>query len=193
MNINEKGNLVVISAPSGTGKGTVITQLLEKDPEFVFSISATTREPRPGEIDGVAYKFLSRERFVEMINEGKFLEYAEYVGNFYGTPVEPILECIETGKTIILDIEVLGAKQVMEKIPDALTIFIIPPSMEELEKRLRGRGTDSEDKLLARLKRAGDELEEKSRYKYIVVNDVVSRAVDEILSIIDTNKSKGLN
>jgi len=193
MNGNKKGNLVVISAPSGTGKGTVINRIIKKRPEFVFSVSATTRAPRPGEKDGEAYKFLSRERFTDMINEGKFLEHAEYVGNFYGTPAQPILECIETGKTIILDIEVLGAKQVMEKIPDALTIFIVPPSMEELERRLRGRGTDSEDKLLARLKRAGDEFEEKSRYKYIVVNDVVSRAVDEILSIIDTNKPKGLN
>lgn len=183
---DEKGRLVVISAPSGTGKGTVINQLLKKRPEFVFSVSATTRAPRPGEKDGVAYRFLSRECFLNMINDGKFLEHAEFVGNFYGTPAEPILEGIEAGKTIILDIEVQGAIQVMEKIPDALTIFIVPPSMEELERRLRGRGTDSEDKLRARLKRASEEFEEKCRYKHIVVNDKVSRATNEILSIIDS-------
>jgi len=185
MNDNKKGKLVVISAPSGTGKGTVIDQILEKRPEFVFSVSATTRKPRPGEQDGVAYKFLTRKEFLKMISEDAFLEHAEYVGHFYGTPAQPIFDCIEAGKTIILDIEVEGAKQLMDKIPDALTIFIVPPSKEELEKRLRGRGTDTEDKLLARLRLAGKEFEERSRYKHIVVNDVVSRAADEILSIID--------
>jgi len=185
MKSTQKGNLVVISAPSGTGKGTIINELLKKQPELRFSVSATTRTPRPGEKNGVAYEFLTKERFLEMIDEGMFLEHAEYVGNFYGTPAKPIIDSIETGKTIILDIEVLGAKQVMEKLPDAITIFIVPPSMEELERRLRGRGTDSEDKLRARIKRAADEFEEKSNYKHIVINDEVSSAVDEILNIIN--------
>ena len=179
------GELVVISAPSGTGKGTVINKLLELRPEFLFSVSATTRKPRPGEVDGVEYRFLTKEDFTEMIENKKFLEYAEYVGEFYGTPLEPIEEAIDSGKTIILDIEVQGAKQVMSKIPEAKTVFIVPPDMEELENRLRGRGTDSEEKLAARLKRACQELNEKSNYDHIVINDCVSRAAKEIIKIID--------
>jgi len=180
-----KGKLIVISAPSGTGKGTVIGELLKLRPEFVFSVSATTRSPRPGEKDGVDYHFLTQDRFREMISNDEFLEYAQYVGEYYGTPVKPIRECVDSGGTIILDIEVQGAKQVMSKVPDAITIFIVPPNMEELERRLRGRGTDSEKKLAARLERACQELNEKSHYNYTVVNDNVSRAADEILSIID--------
>ena len=181
----KKGKLVIISAPSGTGKGTVIKELLKLRPEFVFSVSVTTRFPRAGETDGVEYVFLTQNRFSEMIPNDEFLEYAQYVGEFYGTPEAPIKECIDSGKTIILDIEVQGAKQVMSKVPEALTIFIVPPDMDELENRLRGRGTDSGDKLAARLERASLELEEKSHYKYIVVNDSVSRAANEILSLID--------
>jgi len=180
-----KGKLVIVSAPSGTGKGTVISKLLEERPEFTFSVSATTRNPRPGEKDGLEYYFLTHERFRDMISNDEFLEYAEYVGEFYGTPDKPIRDNLDSGKTIILDIEVQGAKQVMEKKPDAITIFIVPPNMEELENRLRGRGTDNEEKLAARLKRATQELEEQSHYDYIVVNDSVSRAASEILSIID--------
>jgi len=184
-NEQPKGKLVVISAPSGTGKGTVITHLLEKRPDYIFSVSATTRTARPGEIHGKEYFFLTRDRFYEMISKNEFLEYAEYVGNFYGTPVSHIDEYIENGKTIILDIEVQGAKQVVKKKPDAITIFIVPPDMNELENRLRGRGTDSEEKLKARLERARLELEEKRFYDHVVVNDYVTRAVDEILTIID--------
>ena len=180
-----KGELVVISAPSGTGKGTIINKLLEMRPEFLFSVSATTRKPRPGEADGVEYRFLTKEEFKMMIAKDEFLEYAEYVGEFYGTPLEPIKEAIESGKTIILDIEVQGAKQVMAKLPDAKTVFLIPPDMKELESRLRGRGTDSEEKLAARLERACQELSERSHYDHIVVNDSVFRAVNEITKIID--------
>ena len=180
-----KGKLVIISAPSGTGKGTVIKSLLELCPEFVFSVSATTRRPREGEADGVEYNFLTHERFREMISNDEFLEYAQYVGEFYGTPADPVKEFIDSGKIVILDIEVQGAKQVMTKVPEAITIFIVPPDMEELEKRLRGRGTDSEEKLAARLERASQELKEKCHYKYTVVNDEVSRAAEEIFNIID--------
>ena len=180
-----KGKLIVISAPSGTGKGTVINELLKRRNDFVFSVSATTRAPRQGEIDGKAYYFVSHDRFREMIANDEFLEYAEYVGEFYGTPAQRIKDCINEGKTIILDIEVQGAKQVMAKMPDAVTIFIVAPDMNELEKRLRGRGTDSEEKLLARLERARHEIEEKNLYDHIVVNDKASNAANEILKIID--------
>ena len=184
--MNEKqGKLVVISAPSGTGKGTVINKLLQLRPEFVFSISATTREPRPGEVDRSSYYFLTRDKFRDMIENDEFLEYAEYVGEYYGTPEKPVDDFIESGKTVILDIEVQGAKQVIVKKPYAVTIFITAPDMKELENRLRGRGTDSEEKLLARLERARSELEEKCHYDYVVINDDVDRAVREILSIID--------
>ena len=184
MNV-KKGKLVVISGPSGTGKGTVIKELLKLRPEYVFSVSATTRKPRPGEADGIAYRFLSHEQFKEMIKNNEFLEYAQFVGEFYGTPIKPVLESVENGITTILDIEVQGAKQVMKKDIDALTVFITAPDMDELENRLRGRGTDSEEKLLARLERARQELEEKHYYDNIVINDNASRAAKEILSIIE--------
>jgi guanylate kinase len=181
---NIKGKLVVISAPSGTGKGTVINKLLKKQPDFAFSVSATTRKPRPGETDGIDYYFITKERFKEMIESNEFLEYAEYVGEFYGTPVKPIKECIDSGKTVILDIEVQGAKQVMAKDIDATTIFLVPPDMEELEKRLRGRGTDSDEKVASRLNRARQELEEKHHYDHIVINDNAAHAAKQILSLI---------
>jgi guanylate kinase len=181
---NQKGKLVVISAPSGTGKGTVINKLLELQPDFVFSVSATTRKPRPGEIDGKDYLFISKERFKEMIEDNEFLEYAEYVGEFYGTPIKPIKEYIDSGKTVILDIEVQGAKQVMAKDIEATTVFLVPPDMDELEKRLRGRGTDSEEKVTSRLNRARQELNEKHNYDHVVINDCAANATGELLAII---------
>ena len=179
-----KGTLVIISAPSGTGKGTVIDELLKRRPDFIFSVSATTRAPRPGEVDGISYSFVTHDRFCGMISADMFLEYAEYVGNYYGTPAGPVDEYLQNGKTVILDVEVQGAKQVMSKKPEAITIFIVPPDMAELENRLRKRGTDTEEKLGARLRRARQELLEKSHYQHVVVNDNVSRAAGEILEII---------
>ena len=179
-----KGRLFVISAPSGGGKGTIIERILSVRPGLAFSVSATTRAPRAGEVDGVSYHFVERARFLEMIDNDEFLEHAQYVGEYYGTPAQPILDCIDGGRDILLDIEVQGARQVVSKMPDAVTIFIVPPSMEELERRLRGRGTDSGEKLLARLERARAELEQKDFYKYIVVNDVIERSAEEILQII---------
>jgi len=183
-----KGRLYIISAPSGAGKGTVISRLLELMPSLVFSVSATTRAPRPGEIDGVSYSFVTRELFMKMIADEEFLEYAEYVGEFYGTPKKPVYTSMENGKDILLDIEVKGARQVREKVRDAVSVFIVPPDMKELERRLRGRGTDTEEKLIARLERARLEMEEKSLYDHIVVNDDVTRAAEEIITIIKKSR-----
>jgi len=152
--IKSKGKLVVISAPSGTGKSTVIKEILRRRPEFAFSVSATTRPKRQHEQEGKDYFFLEKQKFEEMIENDEFFEWAEYVGNYYGTPIGPIMEHIDKGNTVLLDIEVQGACQVMNKAPYAITIFIVPPDTEELERRLRGRGTDNEEKLLARLERA---------------------------------------
>ena len=179
--------LFIISAPSGTGKDTVIRRVLKQRPETALSVSVTTRAKRAGEVDGSSYFFVSRERFREMIELGAFLEYAEYIGEYYGTPTKPIHEHISNGRDCILNIEVQGAKQVMALMPDAVTIFIAPPDMEELERRLRARGTDTEEKLLARLARARLELEERVFYKYTVINDELKRATKEVLSIIERN------
>jgi len=182
-----RGKIILISAPSGAGKGTIIWNLLRLKPSLVFSVSATTRAPREGEVEGVSYSFVTRERFTEMITDDEFLEYAEYVGEFYGTPKKPVYANIEAGKDILLDIEVKGVRQVLNKMPEAITVFIVPPDMRELERRLRGRGTDTEEKLLARLELARREMEERVHYNHVIVNDCVSRAADELLEII--NKS----
>jgi guanylate kinase len=180
-----RGRIIIISAPSGGGKGTVIKRILELKPELCYSVSATTRAPRDGEEDGKAYHFITRERFEDMIKNNELLEYASYIDEYYGTPVANIMECISDGKDIIVEIEVDGAKQVMEKMPDALSIFIAPPSLEILEQRLRGRGTDSEDKLIARLRRAKEEFKEKIHYTHTVINDDADRVAREILSLIE--------
>ena len=182
---NKKGRLFIVSAPSGTGKSTVISYIIKRRKDIALSISATTRPPRDGEKDGLSYHFVTRERFQEMIGHGDFFEYAEYVGEFYGTPKIPIFECVESGKDIILEIEIQGAKQIMEKEPEAVSIFIVPPNMNELERRLRGRGTDSEDKLVARLQRAASELLEQDRYHHVIISRTVSQTAREIMQIID--------
>jgi len=181
-----KGRLFIISAPSGAGKDTIIDRLLRLQPDIVLSVSATTRERRAGETDGVSYYFMTRESFRQMIDEGKFLEYAEYVGEYYGTPANPVYEQIKNGKKVILKIEVQGAKQVVALEPDTVTIFIVPPDLEELERRLRKRGTDSEEKLRARVEKASLEMEESVHYKHVVVNDDLDRAINEVLSIINS-------
>jgi guanylate kinase len=184
---NKKGKLIIVSAPSGGGKGTVLKRLFELNPDIKFSVSATTRKPRPGEIDGVSYFYISHDRFEEMIQNNDFLEHAKYINEYYGTPREFINDCINNGEDVLLEIEVLGAKQVMEQAPDAISIFIIPPDLEELERRLRGRGTDTEEKIISRLKRAEEELNEKEHYTHIVINDEVDRAANEILSLINSH------
>ena len=182
----KKGKLIIISAPSGAGKNTIIGCIRKIRPEIDLSVSVTTRTPRAGEVNGKSYHFVTREVFNEMIKAGEFLEYAEYIGEYYGTPIGPINESIKNGKNIILEIEVQGARKVMAIDPDAVTIFILPPDMAELERRLRGRGTDTEESLIARLKRAELELDERIHYDYVVVNDDYNRAAEEILSIFDT-------
>lgn len=188
---SKKGIIVVLSAPSGTGKGTIIAHLLRTYKDFTFSVSATTRAPRLGEQEGVAYHFITKDMFREMVSRDEFLEYAEYVGEYYGTPKKPVYKDVEDGKNVLLDIEVVGARQVMQRESSALTIFIVPPSIEELERRLRGRGTDSEEKLLARLDKAKAELEEKIHYDNIVINDKAERAAREIAEIVIRKRQEG--
>ena len=169
--MNRRGMLIVLSGPSGSGKGTIIKSLLQQREDTVLSISVTTRAPRPGEEDGVHYFFRTREEFEELIRRNALLEFAEYNGNYYGTPEEAITGWLNQGKNVLLEIEVQGCQQVMEKCPDALTIFIIPPSMEELEKRIRGRGTEPEEIVQQRLSKANREMELVDQYKFIVCNE----------------------
>lgn len=184
----EKGKLIVLSGPSGVGKGTVREALFEeKDLNLVYSISMTTRSPRPGEEEGVHYFFVDEATFKNKINEEGFLEYAQFVGNYYGTPKDNVEMHLNKGENVVLEIEVQGALQVMEKRPDALTIFLVPPSMEELERRIRGRRTEKESVVRERLDKARKEIETKDEYKYVVCNDDVMRAKNEIAKIIREN------
>lgn len=188
--MKDKGLLVIISGPSGAGKSTVISRLMQLRDDIRFSVSATTRSPRPGEEDGIAYFFKSHEEFSAMIENGEFLEYAEYVGNYYGTPAAPVDENISKGCTVLLDIEVQGAMQILEKRSDAVSIFLCPPSLEVLEKRLRGRGTDSEEKIQGRLETARREYKQMPRYAYIVINDEADVAARELDAIITAEKCR---
>lgn len=185
-----KGKLFVISGPSGAGKSTVITRLLKQLNNVYFSISATTREPRRGERDGVDYHFITKEEFEQLIENDQLLEYAEFVGNYYGTPAIPVDEKLNAGYDVILDIETKGAEQVMSKRPDAISIFIFPGSFEILEQRLRLRGTDSEEKILGRLAQAKIECQKAEMYDYIIINDRFETACDEVISIITAEKCK---
>ncbi len=187
--ISEKGILLIISGPSGAGKGTIVSELKERS-EYSLSISATTREPRQNETDGVHYFFKSREQFEDMIEGKKLLEYATFCGNYYGTPVDYVNEQIENNKTVILEIEIQGALQVKELYPEAVLIFLTPPSMNELEKRLTGRATETPEKIELRLKRAVEEIDNIDKYDYIVINDSVEQAVSDLECIVKAEKMK---
>ena len=187
--MTNEGLLLILSGPSGAGKGTVVKRLLSEDPGVRFSVSATTRAPRPGEADGREYHFLSKKRFREMAEAGEMLEYAEYCGNCYGTPLGPILEWTSQGLDVLLDIEVQGGAQVKEYRPDAVGIFILPPSLKELERRLHERGTESEEKIRKRLEIARAEIPRAHCYDYIVLNDTVESAVEQIRTIMAAEKN----
>ena len=188
--MSDKGKLIVISGPSGAGKSTVLFKAIEGRKDMCFSTSVTTRNPRPGELDGREYFFVKRERFQEMIENNELLEHAEYVNNCYGTPKEYVQNKMNEGFNVILDIEVQGARQVNEKMPEAVKIFIVPPSMEELAKRLRGRGTDTEEAIEGRLRRARQEYDEATFYDYIIINDDVDTAAAELSAIIRAEKCR---
>lgn len=166
-----KGLLFIVSGPAGSGKGTVVNELIAKHPSLTLSISATTRQPRPGEVDGVHYHFISKEEFEQRINDGKMLEYATYSGNYYGTPQKEVEEAMNEGKDVILEIEVAGAMQIKEKIKDSVAIMLTPPCRDVLEARLRGRGTETEDVIKWRLERAKEELSLMPQYDYSVINE----------------------
>jgi guanylate kinase len=183
--MKEKGLLIVLSGPSGVGKGTVRKEIFShEDTQFEYSISMTTRSPRAGEVDGVDYFFKSREEFEDLISKGKLLEYAEYVGNYYGTPVDYVRQTLDEGKDVFLEIEVQGARQVREKFPDGLFIFLMPPSLSELQTRIVTRGTETDELILNRMIEARREIELMELYDYVVENDKVEKACERIKAIV---------
>ncbi|WP_438433537.1 guanylate kinase [Gorillibacterium sp. sgz500922] len=186
----ERGILIVLSGPSGVGKGTVCTALRGRASDLIYSVSATTRKPREGEREGVNYFYRTKEEFLSMIEKGELLEWAEYVGNYYGTPKDFVEKTIEEGKDIILEIDVQGALKVKEKFPEGVFLFLLPPSLDELESRIVGRGTETEDVIAGRMMAARDELELVKHYDYAIVNDRVDLACDRIQSILTAEHCK---
>ena len=181
-----RGRLIVVSGPSGAGKSTLIRASLEAVPELAYSVSGTTREPRPGEVDGRDYIFLSREEFEHWIEEGRFLEWAEYSGNLYGTPEQKVEELLDEGRSVILEIELQGARQVRSKRPDAVMVFVRAPSLEETRRRLTGRATETEEALKSRLATAVDEVAARDEFDYEVVNEDRKRARRDMIEIMES-------
>jgi guanylate kinase len=189
--MRDKGLLIVISGPSGVGKGTIIKRFIDDpDLKLAFSVSMTTRNKREGEVEGVNYYYVTREQFEKTIEEGGLLEWTEFVGNYYGTPLAAVEKLRNEGKNVLLEIEVDGCQQVKKKVPDALTIFIVPPSLKELENRIRGRKTEAEEIVQQRLAKAEKELEKTNQYRYVVCNDDVDLAADIIRVIIRHHMEK---
>lgn len=178
------GSLIVISGPSGAGKGTIIEELFRRNDNLKFSISMTTRDPRPNEVDGKDYYFVTKEDFEKNVKAGNFLEYAEVHGNYYGTPKDRVIDGINQGEDIILDIDIQGALKVKEAIPEGIFIFIMPPSMRELRDRLVGRGTETKEKIIERFKNSYKEINEATKYNYVVINDEVELAVRKVEAIM---------
>lgn len=184
----QKGLLIVLSGPSGVGKGTVCSVLRKEQSDIVYSVSATTRSPRIGEVEGINYFFKTREAFQQMIQNNELLEWAEYVGNYYGTPRRFVEETIQQGKDIILEIEVQGALKVKQTYPEGIFIFLIPPSLAELKNRIIHRGTENDENLIRRMNAAKEELKMLKYYDYAVVNDEISKAVKRIQAIIEAER-----
>jgi guanylate kinase len=179
-----QGRLIVLTGPSGVGKGTLMQALLKSHPELYYSVSATTRSPRAGEINGKNYYFMSRSKFEQLVAQGEFLEWAEFAGNYYGTPRTAVLNHIQSGKLVVLEIELEGARQIRASFPGALSIFILPPSFAELENRIRGRGQDSEEAIARRLCRAKEEIAAASEFDIQIVNDNFDTALGEIEKVL---------
>ncbi len=188
--MDKRGLLLVISGPSGVGKGTIDAALRRENKNMDYSVSATTRPPRPGEVDGVDYFFLTKKEFLDHLSAGEFLEWADVFGNYYGTLKNRVEEKLSSGIDVVLEIDTQGARQVLEKVSDAVSVFIMPPSKEALEKRLRGRATDAPDVIVRRLSCAEQEMEQAPMYDYVVVNDDIKRAVAAIQEIILSEKAK---
>lgn len=185
-----RGLLLVVSGPSGVGKGTILHRLLEERDDCVFSVSATTRPPRPGEVDGVHYFFLESKVFSQWVEQNRFLEWNKVFDRFYGTPLEPVEKHLASGTNVILDIDVQGAEQVIECRPDAVSIFIAPPCLETLAHRLQGRGTESDEEISLRLLTAKSELKTMHHYQYLVINDELERALRQIAAILEAERCR---
>lgn len=189
MTAQKKGILIIVSGPAGVGKGTVVKEAVEKN-NIYLSVSATTRQPRSIDKEGVTYFFKTKEEFEKMIENDELLEWAKYVDNYYGTPLKPVKEALEKGMDVILEIEVQGAFKVKEKIPEAVLAFIVPPSLEILEERLRGRNTETEEQIEKRMNTAKTELEKIADYDYVIENDTVENAVGDLISVLKSEKLK---
>ena len=188
--MKKKGLLVVVSGPSGAGKGTICKNFMELNKEMLLSISSTTRNPRENEIDGVNYNFITKQNFEDLIGTDSLLEYVHVFENYYGTPKKWVLECIEKGKDVLLEIEIVGAMKVKEKYPDAILVFVLPPSLKELKNRIITRGTETIEQIENRMARAMQEIKTIEKYDYFIFNDNLTRAVDDLEAIISAEKNK---